>query len=252
VRLIERSTRRFRVTEIGHAFYERCRTLVLDAEQAEAIVAEAKAEPYGQIRFSCPTGLVQSLSSGLPTFLARYPKVRLQVLALDRPVDLIAERIDVALRVRTDLVTDAALTMRTLGRSHRILVAAPQFLPACCGKSIEALPDLATLSSTDEIGEIEWVLFNLEGDERRISIEPRMTCGDFSALRDAAIAGMGVALIPDHICSADLAAGRLVEIFPEWRSQAGIVHLVFTTRRGLPPAVRAFIDHLAQNLRLEH
>src|SRR6201999_384106 len=66
VRLIERSTRRFRVTEVGQAFHERCRTLVLDAKQAEAIVAEAKAEPHGRIRFSCPTGLVASLSGGLP------------------------------------------------------------------------------------------------------------------------------------------------------------------------------------------
>ena len=136
VRLIERSTRRFRVTEVGQAFYERCRTLILDAEQAEAVVAEAKTEPHGRIRFSCPTGLVESLSSGFPVFLSRFPKVRLQVLALDRPVDIIAERIDIALRVRTDLVTDAALTMRTLGRSHRILVAAPQWLSACLGKDV--------------------------------------------------------------------------------------------------------------------
>jgi DNA-binding transcriptional LysR family regulator len=251
VRLIERSTRRFRVTEVGQAFYERCRTLVLDAEQAEAVVAEAKAEPHGRVRFSCPTGLVASLSKSFPAFLDRHPKVRLQVLALDRPVDLIAERIDLALRVRTDLVTDAALTMRTLGRSHRILVAAPRFLPACAGRDVEVLAHLPTLSSTDEAGEIEWDLFGPDGAARRIRHEPRMTCGDFLALRDAAVAGTGVALLPDHVCSADLAAGRLAQLFPDWRSQVGIVHLVFTTRRGLPPAVRAFIDHVAQTLKLE-
>lgn len=251
VRLIERSTRRFRVTEVGQAFYERCRTLRLDAEQAEAVVAEAKAEPHGRVRFSCPTGLVASLSAGLPAFLARYPKVRLQVLALDRPVDLIAERIDVALRVRTELATDAALTMRTLGRSWRILVAAPQLVSACMGQDIGALERLPTLSSTDEAGDIEWELFGPDGAVRRVRHEPRMTCGDFGALLDAATAGMGVALLPDHVCRAALAAGRLVQVFPEWRTQAGIVHLVFTTRRGLPPAVRALIDHLATALRLD-
>jgi DNA-binding transcriptional LysR family regulator len=141
--------------------------------------------------------------------------------------------------------------MRTLGRSHRILVAAPQFLPACAGKEIEALTCLPTLSSTDEAGEIDWALFNAHGAERRIRHEPRLSCGDFLVVREAAIAGLGVALLPDHSCSADLAAGRLVQPFPTWRSQAGIVHLVFTTRHGLPPAVRAFIDHLAQSLRLE-
>lgn len=251
VRLIERSTRRFRVTEVGEAFYERCRTLVLDAEQAEAVVAEAKAEPHGVVRFSCPTGLVASLSATLPAFLARHPKVRLQVLALDRPVDLIAERIDVALRVRTELVTDAALTMRTLGVSHRILVAAPQLLAACAGKDITALQELPTLSSTDEAGEIEWELLGPGGQTRRLRHAPRMTCSDFRALLDAAVAGMGVALVPDHICRSELAAGRLARVFADWRTQAGIVHLVFTTRRGLPPAVRAFIDHVARSLALE-
>src|ERR1700731_2669622 len=103
VRLIERSTRRFRVTEIGQAFYERCRAIMLEAEQAEAVVAQAQAEPHGRVRFSCPTGLVETLSPSLPAFLARYPKVRLQVVTIDRGVDLIAERIDVALRVRTAL-----------------------------------------------------------------------------------------------------------------------------------------------------
>jgi DNA-binding transcriptional LysR family regulator len=72
-----------------------------------------------------------------------------------------------------------------------------------------------------------------------------MSCGDFAALRDAAAAGLGVALLPDHVCHGDLANGRLVRLFAGWNGQNGIIHIVFTTRRGLPPAVRAFIDHLA-------
>jgi DNA-binding transcriptional LysR family regulator len=72
-----------------------------------------------------------------------------------------------------------------------------------------------------------------------------MTCVDFQALRDAAVTGLGVALLPDHTCRGELASGRLVHVFPQWRTEDGIVHLVFTTRRGLPPVVRAFIDHLA-------
>jgi DNA-binding transcriptional LysR family regulator len=245
VRLIERTTRRFRVTEVGQAFYERCRIVALDVEQADAVAAEAKNEPHGVIRFSCPTGLVESLSPTLPIFLARFPKVRLQVIAVDRAVDLIDERIDVALRVRTTLTTDAALTMRTLGRSRRILVAGPQLAARCDGLRIEALADLPTLSPTDQSGEITWALEGPEGESHALRHEPRLTCGDFMALRDAAAANAGVAFLPDHACRDDLATGRLVRVFPDWRSEDGIVHIVFTTRRGLPPAVRAFIDHLA-------
>jgi len=245
VRLIERSSRRFRVTEVGEAFYARCRAILDEAEQAEALVVHAQSEPRGLIRFACPRGLVDALSAGLPVFLARFPKVRLQTVVADRAVDLIAERIDVALRVRVDLTTDASLTMRTLGRSRRILVASPALARTLESNDIAALAKLPTLSSTDEPGEIVWDLVGPDAAAFSHKHEPRFTCGDFSALRDAAAAGLGVALLPDHLCCSDLASGRLVQIFAGWGGQMGIVHIVFTTRRGLTPAVRAFIDHLA-------
>ena len=153
MRLIERTSRRFRMTEVGEAFYERCRILLLDAEQAEAVVAEAKAEPHGRVRFSCPTGPVEVIQPHLPAFLTRYPHVKLQIIALDRPVDLIHERIDIALRVRTELTSDADLIMRTLGVSHRILVASPT-LAARLSDDIDTLNQWPTLGTSDEPGEL--------------------------------------------------------------------------------------------------
>jgi len=244
-RLIERSTRRFRVTEVGQAFYERCRMIVMDVQQADAVVSEALGEPRGVVRCSCPLGLVEALSSTFSSFMKNFPKAKLQVMAVDRAVDLIDERIDVAIRVRAALVTDADLTMRTLGRSSRILVAAPAFVASCASGDVAVLSDLPTLATTDQMGEIVWEFIGPEGEPRSIRHEPRMTCVDFLALRDAAVAGLGVALLPDHSCRGELANGNLVRVFPQGRTEDGIVHLVFTTRRGLPPVVRAFIDHLA-------
>ncbi|MBM6596642.1 LysR substrate-binding domain-containing protein [Microvirga pudoricolor] len=244
VRLIERSSRRFRVTDVGQAFYERCRILLLEAEQAEALVAEAKTEPYGRIRMSCPTGLVEVISGTLRAFLARYPRVQLQLLAVDRAVDLIEERIDIALRVRTDLTSDAALTMRSLGTSKRILVASPQ-LASRLGDDVASLDDAPTLSTSDSVTMVDWTLERHDGTLHTVRHEPRIACGDFAFVRDAAVSGLGVALLPDHTCADDLAAGRLVHVLPEWDGRQGIIHLVFTTRRGLPPAVRALIDCLA-------
>jgi DNA-binding transcriptional LysR family regulator len=243
MRLIERSSRRFRVTDTGQAFYERCRTILAEVEQAEAIVMQARAEPHGRVRFSCPTGLVELISGLTSSFLARYPKVRLQLVATDRAVDLIEERIDLALRVRTALTSDAALTMRSLGHSTRILVASPQL----AGR-LGDIADLATLPvlSTNDAGEVvEWHLETDDGRSHLVRCEPRLGCGDMTAVREAAIEGLGLALLPDHVCSEALTAGRLVHVMPAWRGRRGIVHLVFTTRRGLPPAVRALIDHLA-------
>ncbi|GGE12424.1 transcriptional regulator [Aureimonas endophytica] len=244
-RLIERSSRRFRVTEVGQGFYERCRAMMLEAERAEALVATAQAEPQGLIRLSCPQGLVEVASGILRRFVARHPKVRLQLIASDRAVDLIEERIDIALRVRRELTSDASLTMRSLGRSRWILVASPR-LASRLGGGIADLAGLPTLGTSDAAGEVTWTLEGEDGATHEHRHEPRLTCSDFAVLCDAAADGLGVAFLPDHACADPIAAGRLVRVLAPWRGREGIVHLVFTTRRGLPPAVRALIDHLAR------
>jgi DNA-binding transcriptional LysR family regulator len=243
LRLIERSSRRFRVTDTGQAFYERCRAILAEAEQAEALVAQAQAEPHGRIRFSCPTGMVAPISALMSSFLLRFPKVRLQLVATDRAVDLIEERIDLALRVRASLTSDAALTMRSLGASIRILVASPQLASQVA--SIEHLNTFPALSTDDASDDLEWHLEAEDGHKHIVRVQPRMGCEDMATVRDAAINGLGIALLPDHVCRDALEAGKLVRVLPAWGGLQGIVHLVFTTRRGLSPAVRALIDHLA-------
>lgn len=247
-RLIERSSRRFRVTDIGLAFHAEARRAVAAAERAEALVEASLSEPKGTVRMSCPTGLVSIVATMLPDFLTLYPKGHVQIVAADRPVDIIAERIDVALRVRTRLDSDAALTMRTLAHSRRILVASPALANRIAMHGIDALANLPTLSSSGDDGEVTWRLEGPGGvhDVRHV---PRLSCGDFAAIRAAALAGLGVALLPDHVCAAELRSGALVRILPEWGGEDGIVHLVFTTRTGLPPLVRAWIDHLAKGFR---
>jgi DNA-binding transcriptional LysR family regulator len=173
-------------------------------------------------------------------------------VTVDRAVDLIDERIDVAIRVRTALVTDAALIRRTLGKSSRILVAAPSVAALCTDGDLASLSDLPTLATTDQMGDITWEFLGPNDESRAVVHKPRMCCVDFGALRDAAVAGLGVALLPTHACARELANGNLVRVFPQWQIADGIIHLVFTTRRGLPPVVRAFIDHLAAAFRQEN
>ncbi len=243
LRLIERSSRRFRVTDTGQAFYERCRAMLAEAEQAEALVMQAQAEPHGRIRFSCPTGMVEVTTALVASFLAKYPKVRLQFVATDHAVDLIEERIDLALRIRASLTSDAALTMRSLGLSNRILVASPRIASQVAGlEQLSAWPMLATNDGADEV---EWHLEAEDGRTHVLRGAPRLGCTDIGAIRASAMAGLGIANLPDHLCRNALEDGSLARVLPEWRGAQGTVHLVFTTRRGLPPAVRALIDHLA-------
>lgn len=250
VRLIERSSRRFRVTEIGQAFYERCRAILDGVEEAEAVIAEAKSEPHGTVRLSCPAGLMEVVAGVLPGFMVRYPKVKVLALVTNRRVDLIAERIDVALRVRDSLDTDAALTMRTLAKSRRILVAGPALAQRLSGMTdVAELAAAPTLSMSDEGGDVLWPLIGPSGEIREVHHQPLLGINDFAALREAAAANLGVTLLPMESCWPMLQNGRLIRLFPAWHARDGIVHLVFTTHRGLPPAVRALIDYLAENFR---
>ncbi|RZL77966.1 MAG: LysR family transcriptional regulator, partial [Sphingomonas sp.] len=225
--------------------YERCRAMLAEAEQAEALVMQAQAEPHGRVRFSCPTGMVEPITKLIASFLDAYPKVRLQMVATDRAVNLIEERIDLALRVRATLTSDAELTMRSLGSSTRILVASPPV--AAQVRDLTQLSSVPMLATNDEADEVDWHLETEDGRLHVLRATPRLGCADLAAVRQAAIAGLGVAILPDRICRDVIADGRLVHVLPEWRGLQGIVHLVFTTRRGLAPAVRALIDHLAAN-----
>lgn len=250
IRLIERSSRRFRVTEVGQAFYERCRSMMTEAEAAEAIVAAVRSEPHGLVRFSCPLAMMEPLAPVLNTYLERHPRVRLQIVAATTSVDLIDGQVDVALRVRAGLDHDASLIMRSLWVSRRILVASPAIATTMePGAPVSLLCSLPTLSTANAAGDETWTLLGPDDKEHVVRHQARLISGDLSVLRGASIAGLGVALLPDHLCRRPLSDGSLLHVFPEWRAQDGIVHLAFTTRRGLPPAVRALIDHLAVHLR---
>ena len=200
-RLIERSSRRFRVTDIGRAFYEQCQAALGAAERAEAIVVASLTEPRGLV----PTGLVEIVSRALPDFLKLYPRGRIQIIA----VDLIKERIDVALRVRLKLDTDATLTMRTLAYSRRILLASPILANDLRTQDISALASLPSLSTSDEDTERTWTLEGPNGQTYSYRHTPRLGCGNFVAVRDAAIAGLGIGFLPEHSCTAALRSGAL-------------------------------------------
>jgi DNA-binding transcriptional LysR family regulator len=246
VRLVERSTRRFRVTEIGKAFYQHCSNMVLEAQQAEAVVAGVKERPSGFVRFSCPSGMLETVTPILSSFLAAFPDVTLEVVASNSPMDLIEQRVDVALRVRFSLDGDASLTMRALASSRRILVATPLIAAQVKDESDpECLAHIPSLAfGADDDPDI-WKLVGPGDTEKIVQLKPRLICGELFVLRAAASAGLGVALIPDHFCQEELLDGRLVRLFPDWYKQPGLVHVVFTNKRGLTPAVRALIDHLA-------
>lgn len=258
VRLIQRTTRRFAVTEVGERFHAHCRAMLEEAQAAQDVVDELRAEPRGIVRVSCPTAIAQTvLAYVLPEFLEKFPKVQVRVYAANRRVDVINEGFDVAIRVRTRIDTDAALVLRTFGQSRVLLAANPKFLDEHGRpKTPSDLERLPLLSQFEHDG--AQVLELLDASGARISVEmrARMICGEFNVLYEAARRGMGVTALPEFVCAPAITRGELEVVLPEWSIPQGMAHFVYASRRGLLPAVRAFVDFLAERLpdtlRLKH
>lgn len=247
VRLIQRSTRRFTVTEIGHAYYRHCVAMLVEAEAAAEVIARSHAEPQGVVKMSCPPALLCfQVGNMIARYMAAHPRVAVHLESTSRRVDVIGEGFDLAIRVRFPPLEESDLVMRTLAPSTQRLVASPGLLAGLSRPFVVA--DLASLPSVDFAPprrEHQWHLEGAEDAAAIITHNPRLITDDMIQMRLTALAGIGVAQLPTMMVDKDLAAGTLVDVLPEWRPRSGIVHAVFASRRGLLPAVRGLIDHLA-------
>ena len=250
VRLVERSTRRVNVTAIGQLIFEHARASLVEAEAIEEMALRSRAEPRGPVRVSCPLGFTASIADSLPTLLLKYPLLRVQLVVTNRRVDLVEEGIDVSVSVREKLDTDASLVMKRIGVSKHVLVASPTLL-ARLGTPVTPsdLSRYPLLHQQEQLGPSTWVLANGKNEQESVDIQPTLATGDFGVLVGAARAGVGIALLPEANCGKELEAGSLVRVLPGWNVAGGILHLVFPSRRGMLPSVRAVIDFLAEILR---
>jgi DNA-binding transcriptional LysR family regulator len=250
VRLLQRTTRRFAVTEVGERFDAHCRAMLEEAQAAQDAVDALRAEPRGIVRVSCPSALAQTVvAQVLPDFLAAYPKVQVRVVATNRRVDVINEGFDIAIRVRTKLDTDAALVMRSFGQSRVLLAANPKFLDENGRpETPEELERLPLLSQFEHDGAQVLELLDASGAKITVEMRARVICGEFGVLYEAARRGMGVTALPEFVCAPAILRGELEVVLPAWSMPQGIAHFVYPSRRGLLPSVRAFVDFLAEKL----
>jgi DNA-binding transcriptional LysR family regulator len=250
VRLMQRTTRRFTLTEVGEVYHRHCLAMLAEAEAAEEAVSHLSERPRGTIRVSCPIKLAQMmLASLLPRFMAAHPEVRVHLEVTNRRVDLIEEGFDVAFRVRAQRPTEASLTLRMLGESKLGVVASPAFIARHGSpRHPDELMRFATLGGCAPDGRHVWYLRGPDGTSVEAALAPRLVTDDMVALREAAVAGIGITLLPLSVCCAELAAGRLKLVLEDWPPLPGLVYCVFPSRRGLVPAVRRFIDFVADEL----
>ena len=254
VRLIQRSTRRFSVTEIGQDYYAHCKAMLVEADAAQEAIELTRSEPRGIVRITCPVALLDArVGAMFALFMAQYSGIEVHLEATDRRVDVISEGIDVAIRVRPPPLQDSELVLRVLTESAQCLVASAALLQQWGAPKLPA--DLAALPSMDlgvPLSAHVWSLHGPEEAQASIHHRPRLITRGMIALRFAAIAGIGVVQLPTMMVVDEIARGELVRVLPDWAPRREIVHAVFASRRGLLPSVRTLIDFLAERFQQDH
>lgn len=247
VRLIHRSTRNFVVTDVGLRYFEHCKAMLIEAQAAQEVIDSVQAEPKGVVRMTCPIGLLNfHVGDMLAKFMAQCPQVSVHLEATNRRVDVIGEGIDLALRVRPLPLEDSDLVLKTLSDRGQCMVASPDLIaqhgmPA----SPHDLAEWPTLYRGSAEEAALWTLESGAGERVQVRHHPRYLTTDMLALKSAALKGVGVVQLPVLMLTKELEQGLLVPVLPDWRPPREVIHIVFPSRRGMLPSVRALIDFIA-------
>ncbi len=247
VRLIERTSRSFVVTEIGLEFYRHARAMLVEAEAAESAVRRRLAEPSGTVRFTCAVALAQSgVAELVPRFMAQFPKVDIVQHATNRYVDLVDEGFDVGLRGHSEPLPDSSLIQRPLAAMPWHLFAGPSYLErAGIPQAPAALASHTGLALGYRAEETAWRLRDPDGATAIVPFTPRLRSDDMMTLIKAAESGLGIVALPSPLCRAEIRQGTLRRVLPDWTAGDARATLLIPSRRFLLPAVRAFVDFFA-------
>lgn len=249
VRLINRSTRQFAVTDLGTAYYQHCLTMLEGAQAAQAVIDNDQAAPRGLVRIACPTALLNFLVAGmLARFMDRYPEVEVHLESTNRQVDPLREGFDVVLRVGFPPFEDSGLTMKRLSASPQELVASPGLIervgPA---RSLADLARFPSLGMGPSAPQYEWNMEDRGGIQATVRHAPRLVTDDMITLRRVALEGGGIVQLPKLVVFKDIRNGALKPVLDDWRPKGGIVHALFPTRRGMPHSVRTLLNFLGNS-----
>ncbi|GEK52027.1 LysR family transcriptional regulator [Vreelandella venusta] len=244
--LLTRTTRSVQVTSAGKAFYQRCALILREAEDAFDELGEIAQEPTGTLRLTAPFDYgVTFVVPAIAAYTQQYPDCRVDATLRDQKVDLMAEDIELAIRV--GWLTETSVQARKIGSFRQFLVASP---------SLEK--EVAQLSQPEELLKfpfiankalphpLQWEFSLSKGERRTIHVRASIFLDATLAVREALYAGAGISVLPDYVIAGDIAAGRLIHILPQWRLPSGGIHVVFPFARFRPAKVRAFVDILAR------
>lgn len=244
-RLLNRTTRRVSPTEVGQDYYERCRRILADLEEAELAAGDLQSAPRGLLRITSPVSFgTHCLAPAIADYLKTYPEVTVDLSLDDHYLDLIEKRFDLAIRVGA--LADSSLIARKLGTLGLVVCASPAYLQ---DRGIPHSPqDLSAhncLIFNFASADGTWHFFDDEDKEHVVRVSGRFMASNPDALRALALKGVGVVLAPDRLVEEDLATGRLIRLLPDYRTEEAALQAVYPHSQCLSAKTRTFIDFLA-------
>lgn len=250
VRLIQRTTRHFGITEAGEDFHRHAAAAILEAEAAQEVVKRRLAEPRGLVRISASTATVQmALADLLPELARLYPKIQVGLITTSRYVDLVQEGIDLAIRAHREPLPDSGYIQHRLGYAPNYLVGSPAYLQAHGNPDQpEDLTGHFGIVPESNGAVVKWPLRDGSGHMRLVQPVPKLFTDDPFMIVNAALAGMAVANLPDGLARPHIENGRLVRLLPSWEMEGATTTLLMPHRRGQLPSVRAVVDFLAERM----
>jgi DNA-binding transcriptional LysR family regulator len=249
-RLIERTSRRFDLTQAGRAYHAAASRVMDDLESASAEVAGLASRPVGRLRIAAPPDFATAfLAEPIASFMTTYPDITVDLDLSPRRVDLVDDDFDLA--VRMGALEDSQLVTRRLTTLTRSLYASPAYAKRA------GLPDspddlsrcrMITLQAYAQYGQILLTRVDRPATKRAVTVEGRVNVNSMTMLRHLLVAGAGIALVPDRLMDADLRAKRALRVLPQWQAPAVQAHALVCRRALMPMRVRLFLDHLVASL----
>ena len=245
-RLLHRTTRRLSLTAAGEELLPRCRQMLELAGDMQAVVRHPAEAPSGQLRITASTSFAQAqLADAVAEYVRRYPAVAVDMVLLDRVVNLVDERIDLAIRVAAEI--DPNLIARPLGVCRSVVCASPAYLRE--HGSPRGIEDLAHRNCLTHsyFGRSLWNFTRRsDGSPASVAVGGNVSTNDASSLMHLARAGVGIAMLPTYLAARLLRAGKLVALFPDFEPQVLGMYAVYASRKHMPAALRAMLDFLAE------
>ena len=252
VRLLERSTRAVHLTEVGEIYFQHCKRIVEEAASAQESVTQMLEAPRGHLKINASVAIGQHLLTPfLGEFMALYPEIELEVQLENRRVDLIREGYDLVVRVGN--LEDSALVSKPLGEDHLILVASANYLKKMgIPRRLSDLKNHRCLVMADAPNFDQWTLVGPDEQKESVAVGKYATLNDLTMIRQVAIDGGGIALLPRYLCSDDLiGSGALVQVLQDWRSPTFRFYALYPSHRGVTLKLRAWLDFFGNKLNQE-